>query len=94
MSAKKKAVATIIVLLVIAVVGYFLISSASTGGGRGGNNGDNGGLGSIDARTIVTLTVMGGSAFITGFGFRDVIGRAVAARQRARLKSGQQPVRH
>ena len=91
MSVGKKIVATIIVLAVIAVVGYFLITSAATGGGRGGEGGS---LGSGSARTIVTLTVMGGSAFITGFGFRDVIGRAVAARQRARMKAAQQPVRH
>ena len=90
MSVGKKIVATIIVLAVIAVVGYFLITSAASGGGRGGDSG----LGSVSARTIVTLTVMGGSAFITGFGFRDVIGRAVAARQRARMKAAQQPVRH
>lgn len=90
MSVGKKIVATIIVLAVIAVVGYFLVTSAASSGARGGD----GGLGSGSARTIVTLTVMGGSAFITGFGFRDVIGRAVAARQRARMKAGQQPVRH
>ena len=90
MSIGKKIVATGIVLAVIGVVGYFLITSAASGGGRGGD----GRLGSDSARTIVTLTVMGGSAFITGFGFRDVIGRAVAARQRARMKAAQQPVRH
>ena len=90
MSVGKKIVATVIVLAVIGVVGYFLITSAASSGGRGGD----GGLGSGSARTIVTLTVMGGSAFITGFGFRDVIGRAVAARQRARMKAVQQPVRH
>lgn len=61
-------------------------------GGSGANQfGNNeGGLGPPVLRTIVTLTVVGGSAFITGFGLRDVIGRAVGRRQRNRTKLSEQ----
>lgn len=79
----------VIVLVIIAFLGYFLISNSTPAGNRGGENG----LGSPSVRAVVTLSVVGGSAFITGFGFRDVIGRAVAARQRSRLKAAQQ-VKH
>ena len=66
----------------IAIVSYGLLS---WGGGSG--------LRSEEARSFVTLAVVGGSAFITGFGLRDVIGRAVAARNRNRLKSAQEQKR-
>jgi len=84
-SIKKSAAATIIVLAIIAIAAYGLFS---LGGGntRGGNES---GFRSLDARTFVTLAVFGGSAFITGFGLRDVIGRAVATRNRNRLQSVQ-----
>ncbi|OLD12891.1 MAG: hypothetical protein AUI97_05680 [Crenarchaeota archaeon 13_1_40CM_3_52_17] len=79
-------VTTIIVLAIIVIATYGLFS---LGGGntRGGNEG---GFRSLNARTLVTLGVVGGSAFITGFGLRDVIGRAVATRNRNRLKSLQE----
>lgn len=85
MSIRKGVATTIIVLVIIAVAAYGLFS---LGGGntRGGNES---GFRSLDVRTIVTLSVVGGSAFITGFGLRDVIGRTMAMRQRNRLKSAQ-----
>lgn len=86
---KRKLVATVIVLVIIVFLGYFLISNSTSAGNRGVENG----LGSPSVRAVVTLTVVGGSAFITGFGFRDVIGRAVAMRQRSRLRAAQQ-VKH
>ena len=84
MSVKKKIVATIIVLAIVAIATYGLFALQ----GSNANRGDEGGgvLGAPNVRTIITLTVVGGSAFITGFGLRDVIGRTVAARQRSRLK--------
>jgi hypothetical protein len=82
----KKTAAGVIVLALIGIGGYFVFSQA--GAGRVGGDGG-GSLGGISTRTLVTLSVIGGSAFITGFGFRDVIGRAVAARQRSRLKAAQ-----
>jgi hypothetical protein len=86
MSTRKSVVVTILVLAVIAVAAYGLFA---LGGGntRGGNES---GFRSLDARTLVTLSVVGGSAFITGFGLRDVISRAVATRNRNRLKSHQE----
>ena len=87
----KKILATTIVLAIVAVAVYLLFV-AGGGNARGGVGGL---LAEPNARMIVTLTVWGGSAFITGFGLRDVIGRAVAARRRSRLKtSGQQQVKH
>jgi len=82
MSVRKTVVVSVIVLAMILVVAYALFW---LGGGNIGA-GNAGGFRSINARTLVTLGVVGGAAFITGFGLRDVIGRAVAARQR-RLKS-------
>ena len=86
---RRSVAATLIVLAVIAVVAYGLFS---LGGGntRGGNES---GFRSLNARTLVTLAVVGGSAFISGFGLRDVIGRAVATRNRNRLKSLQEQKR-
>jgi hypothetical protein len=85
-STKRSIVVTAVVLVIIVVAAYGLFS---LGGGntRGGNEG---GFRSLDARTLVTLSVVGGSAFITGFGLRDVISRAVATRNRNRLKSHQE----
>ncbi len=88
MSVLKKTIAAVLVLAIIAVGGYYLFATAN----QGGRNGENG-LGSPSVRSIVTLSVIGGSAFITGFGFRDVIGRAAGAWQRSKLKAAQQ-VRH
>ena len=88
MSIGKKILALIIGLglVVLFVYGLFLIGGGAANT-RGGDQG--GGLGSIDARMIITLTIWGGSAFITGFGLRDVIGRIMATRQRNRLKPAQ-----
>jgi hypothetical protein len=85
LSIGKKILALVILLglIVLTVYGLYLI-----GGGAANNRGE-GGLASGDARTIITLTIWGGSAFITGFGFRDVIGRVMATRQRNRLKTAQ-----
>ncbi|HEX4922034.1 MAG TPA: hypothetical protein VFV92_14995 [Candidatus Bathyarchaeia archaeon] len=89
----KKILATIIVLAIVAG-GVYLLFAAGGGNMRGGE-GDGGALAAPNARMIVTLTVWGGSAFITGFGLRDMIGRAAATRQRNRLKTlAQQQVRH
>ncbi len=57
---------------------YVLLSSQPNQ--RGGE----GGLASPSVRTFVTLTTVGVSAFITGFGARDVISRALATRNRMR----------
>jgi hypothetical protein len=81
MSIWKKALATIIVLVIIATGGYVLLSSQPNQ--RGG-----GVLASPPIRTFVTLTTVGVSAFITGFGTRDVISRAIATRNR--LKAARQ----
>lgn len=89
----KKILATIIVLAIVAGAVYLLF--AAGGGNTRGSEADGGALAAPNARLIVTLTVWGGSAFITGFGLRDVIGRAVATRQRNRLKAlAQQQVKH
>jgi type II secretory pathway pseudopilin PulG len=82
MSVKKTVASTIIVLAIIAIAAYGLFS---LGGGNTGGGAESG-FRSLNARTLVTLAVVGGSAFITGFGLRDVIGRAVATRNRNRLK--------
>lgn len=74
MSIKKKILASVIVLAVIVVGAYVLLSSQPSQ--RGGV------LASPPVRTFVTLTTIGVSAFITGFGARDVISRAIATRNR------------
>ena len=76
MSIKKKILAAVFVLAIIIIGAYVLISSQPNQ--RGGE----GGLASPSVRTFVTLTTVGVSAFITGFGFRDVISRAIATRNR------------
>ena len=81
----KKIIASIIVIAIV-LAGVYLLFSA----GGGNSRGDQGGLASLEPRTIITLTVWGGSAFITGFGLRDVIGRVMATRQRNRMRSMQQ----
>ena len=83
MSIWKKSLATIIVLATIAVGAYVLLSSQPNQ--RGGEGGV---LASPPIRTFVTLTTVGVSAFITGFGTRDVISRAIATRNR--LKAARQ----
>ena len=83
MSIKKKTLTAIIVLGIIAIGAYVLLSSQLNQ--RGGE----GGLASPSVRTFVTLTTVGASAFITGFGFRDVISRAIATRNRNRMKATQ-----
>ena len=79
---RKKILVSVLALVIIIIAGYGLLGSQSSQRG-----GDESGLRSPGVRTIVTLAVVGGSAFITGFGFRDVIGRAVGRRIRNRLKS-------
>ena len=88
MSIGKKILALVVGLglIILIVYGLYLMGGGSpnnVGGDQGG------GLGSIGARTIITLTIWGGSAFITGFGLRDVIGRVGATRQRNRLQAAQ-----
>jgi hypothetical protein len=73
MSIKKKILATVIVLAIIVIGAYVLIASQPN---------QRGGLASPSVRTFVTLTTVGVSAFITGFGARDVISRAIATRNR------------
>jgi len=84
-SIRRSVVATIIVLAIIAIAAYALFSL----GGGNARGGAESGFRSLSVRTIVTLAVVGGSAFITGFGLRDVIGRTMAMRHRNRLKSAQ-----
>ena len=84
-SIRRSVVATIIVLAII-VIGAYALFSLGGGNTRGGNET---GFRSLSVRTVVTLVVVGGSAFITGFGLRDVIGRTMAMRQRNRLKLAQ-----
>jgi hypothetical protein len=81
MSLGNKILVGVLALIIIIIAGYGLLGPQSNT--RGGNEG----LKSPDVRTIVTLAIVGGSAFITGFGARDVIGRAVGRRMRNRLKS-------
>ncbi len=88
MSIGKKILAAIVGLGIIGIVVYGLLFW-----GSGSMNGDETGLRSPEVRTFVTLAVVGGSAFIIGFGLRDVIGRAVATRNRNRLKSAQEQKR-
>ena len=82
MSIGNKILVGVLALVIIIIAGYGLLSPQSNT--RGGGDG---GLRSPDVRTIITLAVVGGSAFITGFGARDVIGRAVGRHLRNRLKS-------
>ena len=74
MSIKRKILATLVVLAIIVISGYPLLSSQPNP--RGG-----GVLADPPVRTFVTLTTVGVSAFITGFGARDVISRAIATRK-------------
>jgi len=83
MSIKKKILATVIILT-ITVIGACQLLSTQTSQ-RGGNTG----LASPSVMTFVTLTTVGASAFITGFGFRDIISRALATRNRNRMKGAQ-----
>jgi len=83
MSIKKKILATVMVFGIIAIVAYVLLRTQPIQ--RIGQ----GGLASPSVRTFVTLTTVGASAFITGFGFRDVISRALATRNRNRMKASQ-----
>jgi len=82
MSIKKKLLGTVIVLGIIVVGAYYLLSTQTNQRGEGT------GLASPSVRTFVTLTTVGVSAFITGFGARDVISRAIATRNR--LKAARQ----
>ena len=86
MSIKKKILATVIVLAIIVIGAYVLLSSQPNP--RGGE----GGLASPSVRTFVTLTTVGVSAFITGFGARDVISRAIATRNRMKAAHGMKKV--
>jgi hypothetical protein len=74
MSVKRKILAIVIVLAIIVIGAYVLISSQPNQRG--------GGLASPSVRTFVILSTVGLSAFITGFGARDVISRAIATRNR------------
>jgi hypothetical protein len=85
MSIKKKILATVIVLAIIVIGTYVLLSSQPNQ--RGG-----GVLASPPVRTFVTLTTVGVSAFITGFGARDVISRAIATRNRMKAARGAKKV--
>jgi hypothetical protein len=78
MSVKRKVLATVIVLAIIVIGAYVLLASQPNQ--RGGE----GGLASPSVRTFVILSTVGLSAFITGFGARDVISRALATRNRMR----------
>ena len=88
MSIGKKILALFILLglIILIVYGLFLMGGPVLNNG-GGDQGEGGGLASPGARTIITLSIWGGSAFITGFGLRDVIGRVMATRQRNRMKA-------
>jgi len=74
MSVKRKVLAAIIVFAIIVIGASVLISSQPNQRG--------GGLASPSVRTFVILSTVGLSAFITGFGARDVISRAIATRNR------------
>ena len=76
MSVKRKILNIVIVLAIIVISAYALISSQPNQRGGGG------GLASPSVRTFVILSTVGVSAFITGFGARDVISRAIATRNR------------
>ena len=74
MSVKRKVLATVIVLAIIVLGAYVLLASQPNQRGAG--------LASPSVRTFVILSTVGLSAFITGFGARDVISRAIATRNR------------
>jgi len=74
MSVKRKVLAAIIVFAIIVIGASVLISSQPNQRG--------GGVASPSVRTFVILSTVGLSAFITGFGARDVISRAIATRNR------------
>ncbi len=76
MSIKKKILASVIVLAIIVIGAYVLISSQPN------QRGAEVGLASPSVRTFVILSTVGLSAFITGFGARDVISRTIATRNR------------
>jgi hypothetical protein len=86
MSVKRKVLATVIVLAIIVIGAYVLLASQLNQ--RGGEVG----LASPSVRTFVTLSTVGVSAFITGFGARDVISRAIATRNRMRASRGAKKV--
>ena len=75
MSIKRKILTTVIVLAIIVISGYLLLSSQLA------QRGDGDVLADPPVRTFVTLTTVGVSAFITVFGARDVISRAIATRK-------------
>jgi hypothetical protein len=76
MSVKRKILTIVIVLAIIVIGAYVLISIQPNQ--RGGEVG----LASPSVRTFVILSTVGLSAFIAGFGARDVISRAIATRNR------------
>jgi len=76
----KKILATLFVFGIITIGAYVLLSTQPN---------QHGGLASPSVRTFVTLTTVGASSFITGFGFRDVISRVLATRTRNRMKAAQ-----
>ena len=82
MSVKRKILTIVIVLAIIVISAYVLISSQPNQ--RGGEVG----LASPSVRTFVILSTVGLSAFITGFGARDVISRAIATRNRMKAAPG------
>ncbi len=82
MSIGNKILVGVLALVIIIIASYGLVGTQSNP-----RVGDETGLRSPGIRTIITLAVVGGSAFITGFGARDVIGRAVGRHMRNRLKS-------
>jgi hypothetical protein len=84
MSVKSKILATLIVLAIVPIGAYILLSSQPKQ--RGGV------LASPPVRTFVTLTTVGVSAFITGFGARDVISRTIATRNRMKAAHGAKKV--
>jgi hypothetical protein len=82
MSIWKKALGTVIVLGIIVIVVYLLLSSQPN------QRGEESGLAAPGVRTFVILSTVGISAFITGFGARDVISRAIASRNRIKASRG------
>jgi hypothetical protein len=86
MSVKRKILTIVIVLSIIVISAYVLISSQPNQ--RGGEVG----LASPSVRTFVILSTVGLSAFITGFGARDVISRAIATRNRMKASKGAKKV--
>jgi len=90
LSIVKKTVAAIIVVGIIVVFGYIVLTMAQSPAGQRGGEQDGGFLASDNVRTFVTLGVVGGSAFITGFGVRDVISRALAARKYMHMRAARE----